>query len=609
MSTPIAAPLTGPVTKGTWVTNQRINVAAMPHGFMQYNVLLPAQYSTAFLYPVLFYGPENDEGDSNGGYPADGGNLVNQTTIDGAFNTVAFRTDFPAIVVVVEYDQTIDESGENPNANGGGYNDAPNSGGNEQGVNVLAAHILATYSADPSRFYTSGDSLGSIACLADIVDNNAYNGIHKIWAAAMGFSDQLYRPTINNSAVFPNMVHVPYIAVSTPYDNSESSYDMPAWEYYTGNTNYPSEAAYASGGVAAIKAGSSSFYYIRMTSSQMPWEVYRQLNADGGKGTNLYKLLFSFVAGSVPPPPPPPPTGNMTVTVLTPTSGGSLTGADGNVWTMDAAGDVLENGTAVPGGAGTGALAIVVSTAWGVDSSTGIWYTWNGTQWNSQTTTPPVVPNPVTGLTVGTVTNTSVPLSWAASELATGYTIEMSTNGGTSFSTVGTSTTTSHAVTGLTAGTPYQFKVAGTDPTGTGTYSTAVSTTTTGSSLALPGIPTGLTGTVISATEIDLSWTAPASGGAVASYTLFDNGGSTIIATGITGTSFHVTGLTASTVYVFDVEAVNATGSGTPSATFSATTMSAVTIASVQAQISQGETLAAQLTTLLDSIYTNVGQL
>lgn len=295
----VPAPLSGTVTPGSWVSG-RINVAAMPNGFMAYAYLLPAQYNTSLVYPLLFYGHENDEGMSNGVYPNDPLGLVNQTVINGTFNTVAFRTNFPAIVVVPLCDQTIDGSGSNGNSNFGGYNDTANSGGNEQGINALNQFFVSNFAVDSTRRYTTGDSLGAIGSLAWLVDNNQQNGVLKLWTAAVCYSDQLYRPAVNggnNTNYFGPMTTVPLMAASTPNDNNQASYDQPAWQFYTGNSNYPSPAAYASGGMAAIRAGTSQFYYI-FTTSDVPWDTYRQLNADGGQGTAIYTWLFSQVYGS-----------------------------------------------------------------------------------------------------------------------------------------------------------------------------------------------------------------------------------------------------------------------------------------------------------------------
>jgi Fibronectin type III domain len=70
----------------------------------------------------------------------------------------------------------------------------------------------------------------------------------------------------------------------------------------------------------------------------------------------------------------------------------------------------------------------------------------------------------------------------------------------------------------------------------------------------------------ISPTSIGLSWTQPASGGAVSSYTVLSrvsgSGAFSIVATGLTGTSYEVTGLTPTTLYDFAVFGVNANGPG-----------------------------------------------
>jgi chitodextrinase len=80
-----------------------------------------------------------------------------------------------------------------------------------------------------------------------------------------------------------------------------------------------------------------------------------------------------------------------------------------------------------------------------------------------------------------------------------------------------------------------------------------------------------LTATAVSASQIDLSWTAasdPESG--VASYKVYRNG--TVVATP-TGTSFSDTGLAGSTSYTYQVSAVNGAGlEGPKSASASTTT-------------------------------------
>ena len=441
--TRVVAPLSGTITPGTWTQNVRLTVAAMPNGFMQADILLPANYNTGVVYPLIIDGHENDEGMNGNTYPSsdistNGGEVAAGISVDSVYNTVYFRTNFPAIVIALYCDQSIDTSGANGNANFGGYNDTPNSGGNEQGMLAWINHAIATWAVDTTRIYGAGRSLGAIGVLAWLVDNNAYNGINKIFAAGLGYSDQLYRPSVNggsNTAAITSMKSVPYLAISTPYDNNPAIYDQAAWTQWTGNTNFPSEASYAAGGVAALQAAGTSFYYMAMTSGTMPWQTYSQTNADGGKGTAIYNWLFAQTAGGL--------SSTITITGVTITnatgssnapigtsvgtlgataSGGSLTtptfsvasqstytasgnnaivttvgpaivDSSGNAWTITSGAQLAYNGVAYTPSAGVVELAYVSSTVWQQNSS-GNWYSMGP---GPTTVSGPTTTSPLTG--------------------------------------------------------------------------------------------------------------------------------------------------------------------------------------------------------------------
>ena len=94
----------------------------------------------------------------------------------------------------------------------------------------------------------------------------------------------------------------------------------------------------------------------------------------------------------------------------------------------------------------------------------------------------------------------------------------------------------------------------------------------TGSDTIAPSIPTGLTATVVSSSQINLSWTASTDNVGVTGYKVFRNG--TQIAT-VTTTSYSDTGLTPSTTYSYTVSAYDAVpNNSTQSASVSATTQS-----------------------------------
>ena len=186
-----------------------------------------------------------------------------------------------------------------------------------------------------------------------------------------------------------------------------------------------------------------------------------------------------------------------------------------------------------------------------------------------------------------TAGNAQATVSWTAPTVLaqtpiTDYTLQYSSNSGSSWTTFtrSASTTTSATVTGLTNGTAYTFRVAGVNGVGTGAYS-AASASVTPAAGTPPGAPTGLTATGGNA-QISLAWTAPASVGssAITGYALeyTPSGGSAqTVATGSTSTSYTITGLTNGTAYTARVAAVNAAGTGSYTAASSSVTPAAST--------------------------------
>jgi hypothetical protein len=191
----------------------------------------------------------------------------------------------------------------------------------------------------------------------------------------------------------------------------------------------------------------------------------------------------------------------------------------------------------------------------------------------------PQLPGQVTGLAAGTTTPSSVALTWQAPATGgtpTGYTVNyrVTSVGGawTAQSAVGTGLT----VSGLAAATQYDFEVIANNSAGSGAASSIVSGTTLAAPTQAPGQVTGLAASGPTASTVNLAWTAPVGGGAVASYTaqyrVTGNSGWNTAASGIVGTGYTVTGLVASTGYDFQVFAVNAAGNGTASTVATATT-------------------------------------
>ena len=139
---------------------------------MRYDVLLPEGYAATGAYPVVLYLHQLDFGN----YPEDLRKQVN-----GWFNTHAFRSRHPCIVVVPVLDQTKDPGGRVINF--GGKRD-----GHIGEDNTIAAlrQVVSRYSVDTSRIYVTGNSMGGMGTWQMLLDYNTQTGsLGHIFAAGM----------------------------------------------------------------------------------------------------------------------------------------------------------------------------------------------------------------------------------------------------------------------------------------------------------------------------------------------------------------------------------------------------------------------------------------
>ncbi|MBI2639396.1 MAG: fibronectin type III domain-containing protein [Candidatus Sungbacteria bacterium] len=191
----------------------------------------------------------------------------------------------------------------------------------------------------------------------------------------------------------------------------------------------------------------------------------------------------------------------------------------------------------------------------------------------STDTTAPSVP---TGLTATAISSSQINLSWTASTDDVGAVthywvykndVFWSETSETSYSGVG--------VTGLSSNTTYSFYVKAVDYAGNvSPASTAVSATTLGTTAdtQAPSIPSGVSATAVSSSQINLSWASSTDDVGVTGYRIYRGG--TQIATA-SSTSYSNTGLTASTAYFYTVAAYDAAGNvSVQSSSASATTLS-----------------------------------
>jgi uncharacterized repeat protein (TIGR03806 family) len=152
-----------------------------------------------------------------------------------------------------------------------------------------------------------------------------------------------------------------------------------------------------------------------------------------------------------------------------------------------------------------------------------------------------------------------VHLTWAAStDSGTGVAgYRLFRDGNTT--PIATVSGTSYSDTGLTGSTTYSYTVRAYDnasPANESAASAATGITTLVSpDITPPTVPTGLSGSAVSDTEVQLTWTASTdSGTGVAGYRIFRGSSTTPVAT-VTGTTYVDSGLAASTSYSYTLRA------------------------------------------------------
>ena len=160
-----------------------------------------------------------------------------------------------------------------------------------------------------------------------------------------------------------------------------------------------------------------------------------------------------------------------------------------------------------------------------------------------------------TGLNTSNVATTSATLSWAAASGAVSYTVQYKTAASTTWITLASATTaTSISLTGLVAGTAYQWQVR-TNCATTNTAFTQASFTTSTVSTACASAPSGLSASAITSSSATVSWAAVS--GAVNYTVQYKTTAATTWNTlaNTTNTSASLTGLVASTAYSWQVRA------------------------------------------------------
>jgi hypothetical protein len=169
--------------------------------------------------------------------------------------------------------------------------------------------------------------------------------------------------------------------------------------------------------------------------------------------------------------------------------------------------------------------------------------------------------DPPSGLTSSSITQTSATVSWNAVSGAASYDVDYKASASGTWSNAVTGTTgTSRNLTGLTAGTSYDWRVRTNCNSGNSSYSSGTFTT---APAATCDTASGRTASSITQTSAIVSWNAV---GGASSYDVDYKVSSSInwsnAVTGTTSTSTNLGGLTAGTTYDWRVRATCPSGTG-----------------------------------------------
>ncbi|HXU95732.1 MAG TPA: fibronectin type III domain-containing protein, partial [Candidatus Nitrosotalea sp.] len=197
------------------------------------------------------------------------------------------------------------------------------------------------------------------------------------------------------------------------------------------------------------------------------------------------------------------------------------------------------------------------------------------------------IPDQPTGFTATAVSPTSIALNWSPPQNnggspITGYKIDYRIVPATTYTnpiSLGNVTTFSH--TNLNTGKTYIYRVSAINSIGTGNPSPEVLATPTSSSAPpkniAPNPPQSLAASVYSSTQINLSWSAPASNGGppVTGYKIqymIDTGNFTnlVANSGSSFTDYSHTGLQTGHTYTYRIFAINSVGTSNSSNTATA---------------------------------------
>ncbi len=482
----------------------------------------------------------------------------------------------------------------------GGIFSSPLYGTSALPLNVWS-HLAATFDGSNLRLYVNAVQVSSTVVFAQITTSNGALTIGGDASYGQHFAGRIDEVQIHNTARSPSEIQadmntpvgapgppdtqaptVPTGLSATPVSATQINLAWTASSDNVGVTGYRVERCLGAGcsNFVQVAAPTGTTYSDTGLAAATSYS-YRVRAADAVPNLSGYSSVQS--ATTQPPPDTQPPTVPSGLSA-TPVSASQInlawTASTDNVGVTGyrverclgaACSNFVQVGT--PAGASFNDTGLAAATTYryrvraadAVPNLSGYSSIQNATTQAGPDTQPPTTP---TGLTATPVSATQVNLAWTASTDnvgVTGYRVERCLGAAcANFVQVGTPTGTSFDDTGLAAATTYRYRVRAADavPNLSGYSSIQNATTPLAPDLEPPSVPSGLSASAVSASQINLSWTASTDNVGVTGYRVERCQGaacSNFVQVGTpTGTGFNDTGLAAATTYRYRVRAADA---------------------------------------------------
>ena len=335
----------------------------------------------------------------------------------------------------------------------------------------------------------------------------------------------------------------------------------------------------------------------------------RSVNAGG---TTITSANFTFTTSGAAPAP-----------VITTVSASGITQTSATItWTTDQTSSSLVNyglTTAYGSASALNSALVTAHTVTLTGLTPGTTYNYNVVSANASgtaatsgnftfaTTTPPAPV--ISGVTATGITQTAATISWTTDQTSSSLVNYGITTAYGSASALNSTLVTAHTVTlsGLTAGTTYNYAVVSAN--GSGTPATSVNFTF--ATLAPPApVISAVTASGITQTSATISWTTDVASSTLVNYGLTAGYGSqsTLNGAPVTAHTVTLTGLTAGTTYNYGVVSSNGTSTSSGNFTFATTAAPAPVISAVTATgITQTSANISWTTDLGSSTLVNYG--